>query len=69
MMLEDTVAGVLLGTAVGDAIGLPHEGLHPQRIAQRLERGPLRHALLLGRGMLSDDTEHASMVARATATG
>ncbi len=67
MPSEDTIAGVLLGTAVGDAIGLPHEGLHPKRIARRLEREPLRHQMLLGRGMLSDDTEHASMVGRAVA--
>ena len=65
MPSEDTVAGVLLGTAVGDALGLPHEGLRPERIARRLERRGVRHQLLFGRGMLSDDTEHAAMVARA----
>ncbi|EDM79481.1 probable dinitrogenase reductase activating glycohydrolase (draG) [Plesiocystis pacifica SIR-1] len=52
---------------MGDAIGLPHEGLHPRRIARRLERAPLRHRMVLGRGMLSDDTEHAWMVGRALA--
>jgi ADP-ribosylglycohydrolase len=67
MPSEDTLAGILLGTAIGDALGLPHEGLRPERIAQRLERRGLRHQLLPGRGMLSDDTEHASMVARALA--
>lgn len=67
MPSTDTIAGVLLGTAVGDALGLPHEGLHPKRIARRLERAPLHHAMLLGRGLLSDDTEHTAMVARALA--
>lgn len=62
---ENKIAGVLLGTAIGDAIGLPHEGLHPKRIARRLGAGPLRHQMLWGQGMLSDDTEHTSMVARA----
>ena len=61
------VEGVLIGTAVGDALGLPHEGLGPERIAKRLTRGGLRHGMLGGRGLLSDDTEHASMVARALA--
>lgn len=62
---EDRILGVLLGTAIGDAIGLPFEGLSPDRVERRLKRGPLRHSLVLGRGMISDDTEHACMVARA----
>jgi ADP-ribosyl-[dinitrogen reductase] hydrolase len=62
---EDRILGVLLGTAVGDAIGLPFEGLRPQRVERRLQRGPLGHSLVFGRGMISDDTEHACMVARA----
>ena len=62
---EDRLLGVLLGTAVGDAIGLPFEGLAPARVAARLGGQPLRHSLVLGRGMISDDTEHACMVARA----
>jgi ADP-ribosyl-[dinitrogen reductase] hydrolase len=58
---------VLLGTALGDALGLPFEGLSPERVARRLQGRALEHSLLLGRGMLSDDTEHACMVARALA--
>src|SRR5271165_4467825 len=57
-------AGVLLGTAVGDALGLPAEGLSPQRIRRRWP-GPLRMRFLFGRGMVSDDTEHTLMVAQA----
>ena len=57
--------GVILGTAVGDAIGLPYEGLSARR-ARRLFGGPpLQHQLAFGRGMVSDDTEHACMVAQA----
>ena len=63
-MREDRILGVLLGTAVGDAIGLPFEGLSPARVARRLSRGPLNHSLVFGRGMISDDTEHVCMVAR-----
>jgi ADP-ribosyl-[dinitrogen reductase] hydrolase len=57
-------AGCLLGTAVGDSIGLPYEGLSPRRAA-RIFRGPLSHHLLPARGMVSDDTEHACFTARA----
>jgi ADP-ribosyl-[dinitrogen reductase] hydrolase len=57
-------AGILLGCAVGDALGLPAEGLSPARI-QRQWHGIWRHRLLPGRGMVSDDTEHTVMVAQA----
>jgi len=56
--------GLLLGTAVGDALGLPAENLSPGRI-RRLWGGNWRMRLLFGRGMFSDDTEHTLMVAQA----
>lgn len=66
MQLRDRILGSLLGTAVGDALGLPYEGLSPARVARRLaRRGGLRHSLVLGRGMLSDDTEHAWLTGHA----
>jgi ADP-ribosylglycohydrolase len=53
---------------VGDALGLPYEGLSPPHIARRLSRhGRLRHGLVFGCGMLSDDTEHAFLTALALA--
>ncbi|MFA6960753.1 MAG: ADP-ribosylglycohydrolase family protein [Opitutaceae bacterium] len=58
------LAGVLLGTAVGDALGLPAEGLSPQKISARW-KGRWRYGFVAGRGMISDDTEHASMVAQS----
>jgi ADP-ribosyl-[dinitrogen reductase] hydrolase len=58
------IVGCLLGTAVGDAIGLPAEGLSSDR--QRRLFGELdSYRLLPHRGMISDDTEHAAMVAQA----
>jgi ADP-ribosylglycohydrolase len=60
----EALAGCLLGTAVGDALGLPYEGLSPRR-AERLYGPPDRYRLLLGRGMVSDDTEHACLTAQA----
>jgi ADP-ribosylglycohydrolase len=63
-LLEDRFTGLLLGTAVGDALGLPAEGISPWR-ARRLFPGEWRHRFLPGRGMLSDDTEHAILTAQA----
>ncbi|MEI8371696.1 MAG: ADP-ribosylglycohydrolase family protein [Planctomycetota bacterium] len=62
--MNDRLTGILLGTAVGDALGLPAEGLSPRR-RQRLMTGPWRHRLLFDRGMVSDDTEHALFVAQS----
>jgi len=63
-MNERAIIGCLLGTAAGDAIGLPYEGLSPRR-ARRMFGRPDRHRFLFGRGMISDDTEHACMVVEA----
>lgn len=57
-------AGCLLGSAVGDSLLLPMEGLSRRTIARRFA-GPLRQRLLCGRGMVSDDTEHAVLAAQA----
>jgi ADP-ribosyl-[dinitrogen reductase] hydrolase len=56
--------GVLAGTAVGDALGLPAEGLSRARIRARWA-GDWRMRLVAGRGMVSDDTDHALMVAES----
>ena len=63
------VRGALLGTAVGDAIGLPFEGTGPRRVAKLAGAAPLRHRMWLGRGMISDDTEHSYIVAWALGAG
>ena len=62
--LNDRLSGVLLGMAVGDALGLPAEGISVRRAA-RLFPGPPRHRFFLKWGMTSDDTEHACMTAQA----
>ncbi|MFZ2958625.1 MAG: ADP-ribosylglycohydrolase family protein [Candidatus Ozemobacteraceae bacterium] len=61
---EDSIVGSLLGTAVGDSIGLPMEGLSPTRIP-RMFPGKTRQRLFFGRGMVSDDTDHACLAALA----
>lgn len=63
-MTQSHIVGCLLGTAIGDALGLPYEGLSPHR-ARRLFGLPDRHRFLPGRGMVSDDTEHTCMVAQS----
>ncbi len=62
---QEAIAGALLGTLVGDALGLPREGLSRGQAALRFGHGPLRYQLFLGRGLGSDDTEHACMVGQA----
>ncbi len=62
--LRERFAGVLIGTAVGDALGLPAEGLSRSRIERRWH-GVWRHRFIFGRGMWSDDTEHTIFVAQA----
>jgi len=56
--------GCLLGTAVGDSLGLPYEGLSARRAA-KLFPDTSKHHLVFGKGMVSDDTEHAAFVAQA----
>jgi ADP-ribosylglycohydrolase len=58
------ILGCLLGTAVGDAMGLPYEGLSPRRL-RRLYSAIDSHRFCFRRGMTSDDTEHACLVADA----
>src|SRR5262245_5586296 len=61
----DRIAGVILGTAVGDALGLPREGLSRRRARRLFGDGPLRHRLVFGCGMVSDDTDHGCLVGQA----
>ena len=63
-MKEKAYVGCLLGTAVGDSLGLPYEGISPRR-GSRLFPDVGRHHLLFGKGMVSDDTEHACLVAQS----
>ncbi|MEN6373125.1 MAG: ADP-ribosylglycohydrolase family protein [Armatimonadota bacterium] len=62
--MERSVIGCILGTAVGDAIGLPVEGLsrkRQKRVFPKLDG----YRFFFGRGMISDDTEHTCMVAQS----
>lgn len=64
--LRESIEGSILGTAVGDAVGLPGEGLTRRR-QQRIFGELSGHRLLGSRGMISDDTEQTCLVAAALA--
>ena len=63
-MNPEAITGCILGTAVGDALGLPFEGLSPKRSAH-LFKDKSRYHFLFSKGMVSDDTEHTCIVAQA----
>ncbi|KJU87397.1 ADP-ribosylglycohydrolase [Candidatus Magnetobacterium bavaricum] len=60
----DAIVGCLLGTAVGDALGLPFEMMSRQRQLRAYPRLEGHH-FFFGKGMFSDDTQHSYMVAQA----
>ncbi|MGA2496419.1 MAG: ADP-ribosylglycohydrolase family protein [Tepidisphaeraceae bacterium] len=61
----DAIEGAILGTAVGDSIGLPREGLSRRRAMRMFGGAPLEHRLLPRHGMVSDDTDHTCMAAQS----
>lgn len=61
---EEAIVGCLLGMAVGDALGLACEGMSPRRQSKCFPNLSHYH-FLFGRGMASDDTEHACMTGQA----
>lgn len=60
----DAAVGCVLGTAVGDALGLACEGLSARRQGRWYPSLDGYH-LLFGKGLCSDDTEHTCLVAQA----
>lgn len=64
-MKTERATACLLGGALGDSLGLPFEGVSPRRIARWLRRRPFGQRFVFGRGMLSDDTDHAVFTAQA----
>jgi ADP-ribosyl-[dinitrogen reductase] hydrolase len=67
MTANERLTGCLLGTAVGDALGLCREGLSKAR-AERMYPRLEGYQLFGGRGLCSDDTEHAVLTAWALST-
>ncbi|MDP0490414.1 MAG: ADP-ribosylglycohydrolase family protein [Verrucomicrobiota bacterium JB023] len=65
MTTEQRLHGLLLGTAIGDSVGLPAEGLTPRGITKRGWDREWKQRFFLGRGMWSDDTEHTIILTQA----
>lgn len=69
MTAEGKFAGLLIGTAVADSLGLPREGLSAKKAHALFGHGALRQSLIVlpGKriGLCSDDTEHAWLTAQA----
>jgi ADP-ribosyl-[dinitrogen reductase] hydrolase len=61
---QERFRGILLGTAVGDALGLPAEGISRRRAAKMFQ-GRRRHRFVFGHGLVSDDTDHTIFVAQS----
>ena len=55
---------MLIATAMGDSLGLAFENMSKRRVRQRA-KGPVGQRFLFGKGMISDDTEHALLTARS----
>ncbi len=66
MASYDRIAGTLLGTALGDALGLPAEGMSAPAITRRFGRVDRFH-LLGSIGFVSDDTEQSALLAQCLA--
>lgn len=62
----EAAVGCILGTAVGDALGLACEGLSSDRQRRWFPSLDSYH-LFLGKGLCSDDTEHTCMIAQSIA--
>lgn len=64
--IKYSLYGSLLGTAVGDAYGLPFEGILPRRLAKLFAKDDHYHLIpFINGAMVSDDTEHAVMTVQA----
>ncbi len=63
---DDRLTAILLGTALGDALGLPCEGMSARAIARRF--GQVDRFRLFGEvGFVSDDTEQSALIAQSLA--
>ena len=65
MLRPSPLERFVIGSMVGDALGLPFERLSRRRVAALMGNRSLRHRMVLGLGLVSDDTEHALMTISA----
>jgi ADP-ribosyl-[dinitrogen reductase] hydrolase len=62
---KEHLHGLMIGVAIGDALGYSREGLDRRVALKMFGRPPLRYALLPGRGIYSDDTQLMLLSAQA----
>lgn len=62
---REALNGLLIGIAIGDALGFPREGLKPRSSIQIYGRPPLKYQLFPGFGIYSDDTQLALLAAQS----
>lgn len=55
---------ILIATAMGDSLGLAFENMSKRRVRRRAKE-PIGQRFFFGKGMISDDTEHALLTARS----
>jgi len=65
ILQKEKLTACLVGCAVGDAIGLPFEGVKPEQVKKLLKHKNVRHCLLGRYGMWSDDTDHSIMLVQS----
>jgi len=62
--MKNKIYGSIMGTALGDSIGLPFEALSRKKIAKKKPTFE-NQTLVFGKGMFSDDTEQTLAVAQS----
>lgn len=62
--VRERIIGTILGTAIGDALGLPYENLSRRRL-RRMYPSLKPYRFIGDKGMVSDDTEHTCIVAQS----
>lgn len=63
---NDKILGLLWGAAIGDALGLPYEGLTKKQI-NTIFKDLSKFNLIFGKGVVSDDTDHMLLTLLALA--
>ena len=62
---EKSIEGLLLGTSIGDALGLGRAGLSRSSTLRIMGRGPINYCLIPGVGIVSSDTHRMLMTLQA----
>lgn len=64
---RDHIHGLMIGVAIGEALGLPLRGYCPKSITARIRRSPLRYRLFPGTGLTGAHTSLLLLTAQSVA--